>query len=65
MRMSSFLICFVVLGVDDKELCEQFDSLTEESGAQEQFSRQRKRTQISSDEDEQGIFSAFYLGNKL
>ena len=65
MRMSSFFICFLVLGVDDQELCEQFDFVTEESGAEEQLSRKRKRTQISSDEDEQGIFSAFYLGNKL
>ena len=65
MRMYSFFICFLVLGVDDKKLCEQFDFVTEESGAEEQFSRKRKRTQISIDEDEQGIFSAFYLGNKL
>ena len=35
MRMSSFFICFLVLGVDDKELCEQFDFVTEESGAEE------------------------------
>ena len=65
MRMSSFCICFLVLAVGDKELCQQFDFVTKKSGAEEQFSRKRKRTQISSDEDKQGIFSAFYLGNKL
>ena len=35
MKMSSICICFLVLGVDDKELCEQFDFVTEESRVEE------------------------------